>query len=315
MPALPTNFSTLLTSQLGAATAGELLAGYDLPRQTAIRLNRAKAAGLHPNLARVAHAERGYLLPERPVFALDPLWHAGVYYVQEANSMLLGKVMAQVLTGTETAVLDLCAAPGGKSTLLTDALPEGCLLVSNEVVKARQPRLAENLARWGTASHAITGLDPAELGKRLPGFFDVVVVDAPCSGEGLFRKEPEAVGEWSPVHVQHCAARQRRILSDIWPVIKPGGYLIYSTCTLNADEDEASLRHLLALPDTQAVPIAHQPIGALPALDGLPGLRMAPDASGGEGFFISLVRKQGIDWVGFAYSSGKKSRLQEPGRK
>ena len=258
MPHLPPAFSALLANQLGESGAAHLLAGYDLPRQTAIRLHSDKGARLAEGLEPIGHAKLGRLLPTRPAFALDPLWHTGAYYVQEANSMLLGQVLAQVLTGKEEAVLDLCAAPGGKSTLLADALPEGCLLVSNEVVRNRQPRLAENLARWGRASHAITGLDPAELGKRLPGFFDVVVVDAPCSGEGLFRKEPEAMDEWSEMNVQHCAARQRRILADIWPALKPGGYLIYSTCTLNADEDEGSLRHLLTLPDAQAVPITYQ---------------------------------------------------------
>ena len=178
------------------------------------------------------------LLGGRPSFTLDPLFHAGCYYVQDSSAMYVGhvfrKMLAMLEKGPVVRVLDLCAAPGGKTTDLAASLREACgdgfLLVSNEVMKERVRVLDDNVARWGDPNVAVTSADPAAF-ARLGGFFDIIVADVPCSGEGMFRKDPRAEAEWSPAVVTLCAARQKRILADVWPALREGGILVYSTCT------------------------------------------------------------------------------------
>jgi 16S rRNA C967 or C1407 C5-methylase (RsmB/RsmF family) len=214
-------------------------------------------------------------LPERPEFVLDPLWHAGAYYVQEASSMMLGEVFDRVasdLPGPRT-VLDLCAAPGGKSTHLLSRMHPDDLLVSNETIRSRAGILLENLTKWGAPNVAVTNQDPDRFAALGP-FFDVILVDAPCSGEGLFRKDAAAIAEWSEAAVAHCALRQERILRDIWPALKPGGTLIYSTCTFNREENEARMEALA-------------PFGELI----IPFVRALPGIHRGEGFAIAAIRK------------------------
>lgn len=232
------------------------------------------------------------ILPARPDFSLDPLWHAGAYYVQEASSMVLGEVFAQVTRGIDAGlnVLDLCGAPGGKSTHLLARMSPDDLLVSNETIRARAAILHENLTKWGYPNSVVTQQDPAHFAS-LGGFFDVIVVDAPCSGEGLWRRDADAVKEWSPEAVTHCALRQQRILEDVWPALRPGGVLIYSTCTYNRDENEARLAALRAQTGAEEIGIE------LPAEWGFIGLpespmwRALPGISLGEGFAIGAVRK------------------------
>lgn len=232
------------------------------------------------------------ILPARPDFSLDPLWHAGAYYVQEASSMVLGEVFAQVTRGMDAGlnVLDLCGAPGGKSTHLLARMSPDDLLVSNETIRARAAILHENLTKWGYPNSVVTQQDPAHFAS-LGGFFDVIVVDAPCSGEGLWRRDADAVKEWSPEAVTHCALRQQRILEDVWPALRPGGVLIYSTCTYNRDENEARLAALRAQTGAEEIGIE------LPAEWGFIGLpespmwRALPGISLGEGFAIGAVRK------------------------
>ena len=196
---------------------------------------------------------------------------------------------------TPVRCLDLCAAPGGKSTHLSSLLPDGSLLVSNEVIRNRSYILAENLAKWGNASTIVLNNDPAEIGEALPEQFDLIVTDVPCSGEGMFRKDEASVGEWSVENVQLCAARQRRILHDIWPALRPGGLLIYSTCTYNTEEDEENVRHIVEELGAEALPVATDEAWHVtgPLRYGNPVYRFFPHKTKGEGFFLAVLRKEG----------------------
>lgn len=210
-----------------------------------VRLNPFKGC-LGPQGDPVPWSPYGRTLPERPVFTLDPLLHAGAYYVQDASAMYVGHVFRSLLpAGGGLRVLDLCAAPGGKTTDLAASLREACgndfLLVSNEVMRQRAAVLCDNVALWGDPNVVVTSVDPAAF-ARMPGFFDIIVADVPCSGEGMFRKNPRAREEWSPATVDLCVARQRRILADVWPALRQGGILIYSTCTFEERENDGNLQ-------------------------------------------------------------------------
>jgi NOL1/NOP2/fmu family ribosome biogenesis protein len=207
-------------------------------------------------------------------------------------------------------VLDLCAAPGGKSTHLLSLLSPSSLLVSNDTIRSRVPILSENLERWGHCNVVVCNNDPEDFG-RLPGFFDVIVVDAPCSGEGLFRKNPDATSQWSPRAVERCAARQRRILADVWPSLKEGGILIYSTCTYNKQENEENLTWFSSLYGVEFLSVnVPDEWGIVQSHDNATGYRFFPHRVRGEGFFMSVLRK-GEEPV--AGRSGKaKSMLANP---
>ena len=213
----------------------------------AIRLNPFK--GLDgPTGTPVPWSPYGRILESRPQFILDPLMHAGCYYVQDSSAMFVGHVFRKALDrfGPGLRVLDLCAAPGGKTTDIAASLRErfggAFTLVANEVMKARAATLCDNVAVWGDPAVAVTSVDPAVIGRAMPGCFDIIVADVPCSGEGMFRKDPRAVEEWSPELVTVCAARQKRILADVWPALREGGVLVYSTCTYEDAENDANLR-------------------------------------------------------------------------
>jgi 16S rRNA C967 or C1407 C5-methylase (RsmB/RsmF family) len=211
---------------------------------TSVRINPAKwsaeaLAHQLPGVSPVPWSLYGSYLERRPSFTFDPLFHAGCYYVQEASSMFLEQALRQTTDLAQPLnVLDLCAAPGGKTTHLQSLLSEDSLLVSNEVIRSRAAVLKQNCVKWGTQNVVITNNDPQHF-NRLEGFFDVVVVDAPCSGSGLFRRDEEAIEEWSPDNVQLCCGRQKRILADVFPALKEGGVLIYSTCSYSKEENEA----------------------------------------------------------------------------
>ena len=196
----------------------------DYPSPVSVRVND-KMEYL-PSDDTVKWCDAGYYLAERPVFTLDPLLHAGVYYVQEASSMFLQQALNQFVV-PQSVVLDLCAAPGGKSTLISQYLSTHGMLVSNEIIRSRAYILAENLIKWGNDTVVVSNNEPKDF-QRLPSFFDAVVVDAPCSGEGMFRKDAGAVGEWSEQNVMMCARRQRDILMDVWDTLKKDGILISS---------------------------------------------------------------------------------------
>lgn len=249
----------------------------------------------------------GYYLPERPVFTRDPIFHAGGYYVQEASSMFLEQILKHAQLETACA-LDLCAAPGGKSTQLASLMGDAGLLVCNEAIRNRCGMLLENLTKWGHGNTIITHNDPADF-NRLPGFFDLVMVDAPCSGEGMFRKDPEAREHWSRSHVVHCAQRQARILEAVWPALKSEGMLIYSTCTFNETENE---RQLLALQqhhdfDSVRIPIDPQWHIVETRVNGIYGYRFFPGLVQGEGFFVSVLRKTDAALTPHMTGGGKNS--------
>jgi 16S rRNA C967 or C1407 C5-methylase (RsmB/RsmF family)/NOL1/NOP2/fmu family ribosome biogenesis protein len=257
-----------------------------------LRMNRGKSA-CEPSADRVPWCETGYYLPRRIPFTFDPLFHAGAYYVQEASSMFLEQAV-RAFVKSPVRCLDLCAAPGGKSTHLCALLPEGSLVVSNEVIRSRSGVLVENLVKWGNPGVAVTRSDAEEVG-RLTHFFGLVVADVPCSGEGLFRKDPASASGWSLRNVALCAARQRRILSDVWPALMPGGILIYSTCTYNTEENEDNLAFLVETLGASPLDIpceaAWQVAGALK--NSYPACRFFPHRARGEGFFLAAVRKDG----------------------
>lgn len=257
-----------------------------------IRLNGRKEREA-PVAERIGWTKRGYYLNQRPVFTLDPLFHAGTYYVQEASSMFIEQAIGQLeLDGEECVALDLCAAPGGKTTLLADSLSDNSLIVANEVIRGRSNILSENAQKWGSGNILVTNNDPKELGK-LRHCFDLVLVDAPCSGEGMFRKDKNARNEWSGDNVELCAQRQQRILSDIWHALKPGGYLIYSTCTFNRAENEENLKWLCDEHEAEHVSIdaSQFPEVTTDIVNGVGGYRFYPHKTKGEGFFMAIVRK------------------------
>lgn len=234
------------------------------------------------------HPDAHYLA-ERPVFTLDPAFHAGAYYVQEASSMFVAEAVRQATdTNKALKVMDLCAAPGGKSTILASLLNDKSLLVANEVIKSRVGVLKENLEKWGFPNYIVSNHDPEEM-IDLEGFFDVVLTDAPCSGEGLFRKDPNAMSEWSENSVQLCSARQKRILQAAAMLVAPGGILCYSTCTYNEKENESNAQWLTQVADFEPVRLK------IPAEWGIVekkyGYQFFPHKVKGEGFYLAVFRK------------------------
>ena len=246
---LPDAFAAQMQQQLGSDYEA-FAAALATPPPVSIRLNPRKPAVDIVGLTPVPWCAEGFYLPSRPVFTLDPLFQAGAYYVQEASSMLLAEAIRQTVGKRKPyagqaplKALDLCAAPGGKSTLLASALPPHSVLVCNEVIRSRVPVLRENIDKWGYANVVVSHHDPDDFAP-LAGFFDLVMIDAPCSGEGLFRKDPKAMNEWSPEHVMLCAARQGRILAASAPLVAEDGWLIYSTCTYNDAENRQAMQWL-----------------------------------------------------------------------
>ena len=256
---------------------------------TAIRLNPFKQKVELEGMSLVPWCNESYYLTERPIFTLDPLFHAGCYYPQETGSMFLDFVFRKIDLPNEPIVLDLCAAPGGKSTLISSFLDNKGLLVSNEVIQSRAQILKENIIKWGTYNNIVTNNDPKDFGK-IKHTFDLIVVDAPCSGEGMFRKDPKTRTEWSEENVQLCASRQKRIVADCWESLKSNGYLIYSTCTFNPSENEENVQWIteelggeIINIDTDLLPKGRNAIGNY-------GL---PSKVNTEGFYIAVIRKKG----------------------
>jgi 16S rRNA C967 or C1407 C5-methylase (RsmB/RsmF family)/NOL1/NOP2/fmu family ribosome biogenesis protein len=262
-----------------------------------IRLNPSKAFDvLHlPISENVGWCANGRYLKERPFFTFDPFLHAGAYYVQEASSMFLWQAIVQIVPDTNgKKVLDLCAAPGGKSTLLSSYF-KGGLVVANEVIKNRANILVENVSKWGDGHLLVTNNDPSHF-QSIPGFFDVLMVDAPCSGSGLFRKDPSAVDEWSEANVTLCSQRQQRILADALPCLAENGVLIYSTCSYSPEEDEAICDWLLNEMEMESIPLVVEKSWGIvetasPSRNAL-GYRFYPDQVKGEGFFLACFRKK-----------------------
>lgn len=313
MNMFPMAFEQRMRAQLGAE-AEQLLEALRQPTPVSIRVNPGKAACpempevLGMAFRGVEWCRNGYYLDHRPVFTLDPSLHGGGYYVQEASSMFLDWVLRQVLPDAPVRMLDLCAAPGGKSTLAAAALPEGSLLVSNEYVRSRAMILKENIIKWGQDRVVVTNNAPADFAV-LGSVFDVILVDAPCSGEGMFRKDAGAIGEWSEQNVRMCGERQRQILADVWDCLVPGGVLIYSTCTYNRWENEEVLEELVAAYGAESVPVEHPFAGVAPGDSSAYGYHFYPHRIEGEGFFIGVVRKpEG------ALGTSRKEKRRKPGQ-
>ncbi|RHJ77791.1 rRNA cytosine-C5-methyltransferase [Parabacteroides sp. AM08-6] len=288
--ALPTEFITRTRALLGQEFE-QLEAALQADVPVSIRINKSKGLSAPGQGEEVAWCENGYYLPERLSFTFDPLFHAGTYYVQEASSMFLEQVVRKYVS-EPVKCLDLCAAPGGKSTHLSSLLPEGSLLVSNEVIRSRSHILAENMTKWGNPNTIVVNNDPEEIG-RLTHLFDLIVTDVPCSGEGMFRKDTDSTGEWSVANVELCAARSRRIIHDIWNALKPGGLLVYSTCTYNTEEDEENIHYIIEELDAEALTVPTQEAWQIagPLKYNHPVYRFFPHRTKGEGFFLAVLRK------------------------
>ncbi|HEV8271324.1 MAG TPA: Fmu (Sun) domain protein [Chitinophagaceae bacterium] len=242
---------------------------------------------------KIPWTENGYYLASRPSFTFDPLFHAGCYYVQEASSMFLEQAIKQTVDLSQPLrVLDLCAAPGGKSTHLLSLISKESLLVSNEVIRSRANILNDNIVKWGCSNVIVTNNDPRDF-QRLKNYFDVIVVDAPCSGSGLFRRDAEAIEEWSEQNVALCSHRQQRILADVLPALKNGGMLIYSTCSYSKQEDEEICIWLLNELKVKSEKLKVKNEWAVVESDN--GYRFWPDKVKGEGFFIACFRKNDGD--------------------
>lgn len=249
----------------------------------------------------VPWCEYGFYLTHRPPFTFDPLLHAGAYYVQESSSMFLHQVLRQYVT-EPVVMLDLCAAPGGKSTLARSVLPEGSRLVSNEPIRGRAEVLRENVTKWGYPDHIVTNRYPKDF-RKSKQHFDVILTDVPCSGEGMFRKDEGAIAEWSLQKVEQCQRLQREIVSDAWECLAPGGLLIYSTCTFNTLENEENIKWILENFDAEALPV-HTEVewniqGSILPDFIAPVYRFIPGLTRGEGLFMAAIRKRGYvgTWV------------------
>lgn len=292
----PPHFLEDLNNEPGFDRQNFIDAHLSEPAPTSIRINPFKQSAVKTD-SQVPWCAEGFYLNERPSFTFDPLFHAGAYYVQEASSMFIGHILNTIRPNKEDAikVLDLCAAPGGKTTLLNSALQSTDLLVANEIIKTRVPILSDNLNRWGTSNTIITNNDPKDF-NAIHSFFDVVLVDAPCSGSGMFRKDPAAMNEWSEGNVNLCHQRQERILADIYPALKEDGYLIYSTCSYSHQENEDILDWLCTEFDLETVRIPiYKEWGIVETESPVKkawGYRFYPGKVKGEGLFASCLRKK-----------------------
>jgi 16S rRNA C967 or C1407 C5-methylase (RsmB/RsmF family)/NOL1/NOP2/fmu family ribosome biogenesis protein len=245
---------------------------------------------------KVPWATDAYYLAKRPSFTLEPLFHAGTYYVQEASGMFLSFALRKAIDLTQKLnVLDLCAAPGGKSTMIQSHISKDSLLVSNEVIKTRVPVLDQNMTKWGYANGIVTNNDPVHF-KKIPGFFDLMLIDAPCSGSGLFRKDPDAVKTWSADLVKLCSRRQQRIIADVWDALKEEGILIYSTCSYSKEENEDMLDQIFRQYECLSIPLLPDPswniVETKSDQAGAYGYRFYPYKLAGEGFFLSVIQKK-----------------------
>lgn len=292
---LPAPFVARIAKQYGQQ-AEALLQALESEPATSILLHPQKGKHLFDQATSVPWNAHGKALNERPSFTLDPLYHAGAYYSQESSSMFIDEIMRQLFHDEKPQLaLDLCAAPGGKSLLLSAHMAEDGVLVSNEIVKTRNSILRENLTKWGTPNFICTQSESGSF-SEMYDWFDVVLVDAPCSGEGMFRKDHASRSEWSEDNVANCALRQSTIVSDILPCIKPGGLLIYSTCTFAPEENEGRMRELELHGDFENVKLTvpkEWPIHLIQTEHSI-GYQFLPHLTTGEGFFVTVFRKKGI---------------------
>ena len=292
-------FRRYLEEAIGSGNALVAFSAFDSPASVSVRLNPFKP-GCAVEGRQVPWSQHGVLLARRPQFTLDPMFHGGAYYVQDSSSMFVGHVFRHLLSkvpmpsSRPLRVLDLCAAPGGKTTDLAASLREACgdgfMLVANEVMKARVGVLADNVALWGDPNVVVTSDDPRSF-AALPGFFDIIVADVPCSGEGMFRKDEQAQQQWSEDNVALCEARQRRIIADVWPALAHDGLMIYSTCTFNRYENDLNVEWIARELGADSLLDGD----ALAVQDGIiatgHGYSLVPGHVEGEGQYCAALRK------------------------
>lgn len=277
-----------------------LLQALDEEPVTSVRINRRKPVVEFENTQPVSWCKSGLYLNERPEFIFDPLLHAGTYYVQDASSMIYETVLDCILPLCRNKgilkVLDLCAAPGGKTTAMINALPDGTQVVANEFSPKRVGALKENLERWGYACVTVTNKDTLFYAKQGEQF-DIVAVDAPCSGEGMMRKEEVARTQWSPALIEHCVGLQREILTNAYSALKPGGFLIYSTCTFNRHENEENAEWLAQHFKMQNIDLSFPKEWDIPGglNTGMSVYRFMPHKTRGEGLFLAVFKKPDKD--------------------
>ena len=308
---LPDEFIQTTRELMGDERFEQYLDAFRHEPPVSIRLNPLHSSLFTPHSSHeaVPWCRNAYYLPTRPNFTMDPLFHAGCYYVQEAASMFLDEVLRTSLSPSKGGgqgssllgrlgggALDLCAAPGGKSTLLRSALPADCILYSNEPIRNRASILLENVTKWGYKNHVVTNSYPKDY-RKSKMTFDLILCDVPCSGEGMFRKDEATIREWSPQNVEKCWRLQREIVSDAWACLNPGGLLIYSTCTFNTKENEENIRWMMEEFDAEVLPVDIRPewhiTGSL--LEGFtaPVYRFIPGITRSEGLFMCVLKKRG----------------------
>ena len=302
---LPTAFEVYTKQLFGEERYNIFFKGLQQSSPVSIRINpfkTNKTTQVADNFVptHVAWCAEGFYLNSRPNFTFDPLFHAGAYYVQEASSMFLSHVLRHLIN-KPVALLDLCAAPGGKTTCARTAISDGSIVFSNEPINKRAQILAENIQKFGHSDVVVTNNYPRDY-KKTKLSFDVIVADVPCSGEGMFRKDPQAIAEWSEQNVENCWQLQRSIISDIWDNLKPGGLLIYSTCTFNAHENEENVAWIVNEYDAQRVEVPtektwnitgsliNNPLGEDKPF---PVYRFIPGFTQGEGLFMAIIKKGG----------------------
>ncbi|MBP5798715.1 MAG: hypothetical protein J6W43_02250 [Prevotella sp.] len=298
---LPKDFIRETKLVMGEERFNRFIEALDEDAPVSIRLNPNSFPWRCQGKEEVPWCPEGYYLEGRPQFTFDPLFHAGCYYVQEASSMFVTHILRSLELRTESLesklkVLDLCAAPGGKSTAIRTVLPEGSVLVSNEPIPTRAQILLENITKWGWPNCIVTNNYPRDF-RKAKVKFDIILCDVPCSGEGMFRKDPNAISEWSLQNVEKCWRLQREIVADAWECLNPGGILIYSTCTYNIKENEENVRWIMEEYDAEAIEIPTKSewgiTGSL--LEGFdaPVYHFIPGFTRGEGLFICALRKSG----------------------
>ena len=302
---LPTAFEVYTKHLFGEERYNIFCKGLQQSSPVSIRLNpfkTNKTTQVADNFVptHVAWCAEGFYLNSRPNFTFDPLFHTGAYYVQEASSMFLSHVLRHLIN-KPVALLDLCAAPGGKTTCARTAISDGSIVFSNEPINKRAQILAENIQKFGHSDVVVTNNYPRDY-KKTKLSFDVIVADVPCSGEGMFRKDPQAIAEWSEQNVENCWKLQRSIIADIWDNLKPGGLLIYSTCTFNAHENEENVAWILNEYDAQLLEVPtektwnitgsliNNPLGEDKPF---PVYRFIPGFTQGEGLFMAIIKKGG----------------------
>ena len=308
---LPNDFILQMKDIIGDENSRRLCDALAEKATVSIRLNRAKTSDIPFDTDTVgkpvAWCNDGFYLKERPLFTLDPLLHAGAYYVQEASSMFLNHVVGTLL-GKRTAdddiektdlaplaILDMCAAPGGKSTILRTMMPQDSLLIANEPIGRRANILSENIQKQGFPNTIVTNNYPKDF-SRSGIMFDFILCDVPCSGEGMFRKDHQAIEEWSPQSVAKCQALQREIVSEAWKCLRDGGTMIYSTCTFNTRENEENIRWIADELGGEVIDIPTEPSwnisGSLLKDFNMPVYRFIPGKTEGEGLFMAVIRKK-----------------------